>query len=104
MIFRTRYSFWVLPIVGALIGGPAHACSICRCGDPTFNALGKEGVAQTGLRVAFDWDQVRKTQGEADDLDSLRERRYSLLAAYGFSDTFSVFARLPYSERNLTET
>jgi hypothetical protein len=83
---------------------PSFACSICRCGDPTFNALGKEGVAQTGLRVAFDWDQVRKTQGEADDLDSLRERRYSLLAAYGFSDTFSVFARLPYSERNLTET
>ena len=82
---------------------PSFACSICRCGDPTFNALGKEGVAQTGLRVAFDWDQVRKTQGE-DDVDSLRERRYSLLAAYGFSDTFSVFARLPYSERDLTET
>jgi hypothetical protein len=83
---------------------PSFACSICRCGDPTFNALGKEGVAQTGLRVAFDWDQVRKTQGEADDVDSLRERRYSLLAAYGLSDTFSVFVRLPYSERNLTET
>jgi hypothetical protein len=82
---------------------PSFACSICRCGDPTFNALGEEGVAQTGLRVAFDWDQVRKTQGD-EDVDSLRERRYSVLAAYGFSDTFSVFARLPYSERDLTET
>jgi len=82
---------------------PSFACSICRCGDPTFNALGKEGVAQSGFRIAFDWDQVRKTQGD-EDVDSLRERRYSLLAAYGFSDTFSVFARLPYSERNLTET
>jgi hypothetical protein len=47
---------------------------------------------------------VRKTQGQADDVDSLRERRYSLLAGYGFTDSFSVFARLPYSERNLTET
>ena len=83
---------------------PSFACSICRCGDPTFNALGKDGVAQTGLRVAFDWDQVRKTQGEGDDVDRLRERRYSVLAGYGFSDTFSVFARLPYSERDLTET
>lgn len=82
---------------------PTFACSICRCGDPTFNALGKEGVAQSGFRLAFDWDQVRKTQGE-EDVDSLRERRYSLLAAYGFSDRFSVFARLPYSERNLTES
>jgi len=82
---------------------PTFACSICRCGDPTFNALGKEGVAQSGFRLAVDWDQVRKTQGD-EDVDSLRERRYSLLAAYGFSDRFSVFARLPYSERDLTET
>jgi hypothetical protein len=82
---------------------PSLACSICRCGDPTFNALGKDGVAQTGLRLAFDWDQVRKTQGEDEDVDSLRERRYSLLAGYGFSDSFSMFARLPYSERDLTE-
>jgi hypothetical protein len=82
---------------------PSFACSICRCGDPTFNALGKEGVAQTGFRVAFDWDQVRKTQGEPDERDSMRERRYSLLTAYGFSDRFSVFARVPYSERDLTE-
>lgn len=86
------------------LAAPSFACSICRCGDPTFNALGKDGVAQTGLRIAFDWDQVRKTQGEGDEVDSLRERRYSLLAGYGFSDSFSVFARLPYSERNLTET
>jgi hypothetical protein len=82
---------------------PSFACSICRCGDPTFNALGKEGVAQTGLRVALDWDQVRKTQGEPDERDSLREQRYGLLAAYGFSDRFGVFARVPYSERELTE-
>jgi hypothetical protein len=82
---------------------PSFACSICRCGDPTFNALGKDGVAQTGFRVALDWDQVRKTQGEPDERDSLRERRYSLLAAYGLSDRFSVMARVPYSERDLTE-
>src|SRR3954471_10056957 len=104
MIFRTRYSFWVLPIVGALIGGPAHACSICRCGDPTFNALGKEGVAQSGLRLALDWDQVEKTQGAADELESMREQRLTALAAYGINDLLDVFARLPYSQRRLTET
>jgi hypothetical protein len=57
------------------------ACSICRCGDPTFNALGKDGVAQSGLRVALDWDQVEKTQGPADERDSLREQRETLLMA-----------------------
>lgn len=88
----------------AMLASPSWACSICRCGDPTFNALGKEGVAQTGLRVAIDWDQVEKTQGPADEQDSLREQRTTLLIAYGLSDRFGVFVRVPFSERNLTET
>jgi hypothetical protein len=88
---------------GATLTGPAWACSICRCGDPTFNALGKEGVAQTGLRLALDWDQVKKTQGDpAEEFESLRERRTTLLLAYGLSDRLGIFARLPYSERELT--
>ena len=88
----------------ALPGAPAWSCSICRCGDPTFNALGKEGIAQTGARLALDWDQVEKTQGDPDDeLESLRERRATLLLAYGISDRLGLFARVPYSERELTE-
>ena len=91
--------------LGVAIASPAWGCSICRCGDPTFNALGKEGVAQTGFRLALDWDQVRKTEGTAGgDLSSLREERLTFLAAYGFSDSFSVFVRVPYSERSLVET
>jgi len=50
-------------LVSALASTPVSACSICRCGDPTYNALGSDGVAQTGLRLALDWDQVKKTQG-----------------------------------------
>lgn len=83
---------------------PALACSICRCGDPTFNALGKEGVAQTGLRIALDWDQLKKTQGAPEERESLRERRTTLLVAYGLSDRISLFARLPWAERELTES
>ena len=87
----------------ALLAAPSFACSICRCGDPTFNALGKEGVAQTGLRLALDWDRVDKTQGPPQELESIREQRITLLAAYGIGDSFGVFARLPYSERRLEE-
>jgi hypothetical protein len=87
----------------AMFAQPTWACSICRCGDPTFNALGKEGVAQTGLRVALDWDQVEKTQGPTDERDSLREQRTTLLLAYGLSERFGVFVRVPFSERDLTE-
>ena len=93
-------------IAGAMAAmvAPAFACSICRCGDPTFNALGKEGVAQSGLRLAFDWDQVDKTQGPPDARDVLREQRLTALAAYGVNDSFGLFLRVPYSERRLEET
>ncbi len=91
-------------LMGAGLAAPAWGCSICRCGDPTFNALGSEGVAQTGLRLALDWDQLEKDQGTADEsFSSVREMRITFLAAYGISDRFGVFARLPYSRRNLTE-
>jgi hypothetical protein len=91
--------------IGAVLSAPAEGCSICRCGDPTFNALGKEGIAQTGLRLAVDWDQVDKTQGSQDDeFDKLREQRITLLAAYAVSNRLSIFARVPYSQRELTET
>jgi hypothetical protein len=90
-------------LAAATLSAPGWACSICRCGDPTFNALGKEGVAQTGLRVALDWDEVEKTQGPVDERDSLREQRTTLLLAYGLSDRFGVFVRMPLSDRSLTE-
>jgi hypothetical protein len=89
--------------LSALLAAPSFACSICRCGDPTFNALGKEGVAQSGLRLALDWDEVAKTQGPPDERESIREQRMTLLAAYGIGEHFDVFARLPYSQRRLEE-
>jgi len=88
----------------AVVATPAWGCSICRCGDPTFNALGHEGVAQTGFRLALDWDQLEKTQGPPDERDAIRETRTTLLVAYGVSDTVGLFARVPYSERDPTET
>ena len=98
--------FWLSGVaaLGAIAAPCADACSICRCGDPTFNALGREGVAQSGLRLALDWDEVEKSQGSADEeFSEVTERRTTLLVAYGFSDRYSVFVRVPYSDRDLTE-
>jgi len=100
---KTNQQLGVL-LLTAVTSLPAWGCSICRCGDPTFNALGHEGVAQSGLRLALDWDQVKKTQGPSDERDSIRERRTTLLVAYGINDRLGLFARVPYSERELTET
>lgn len=91
--------------IGAVVGTPVYACSICRCGDPTFNALGKEGISQTGLRLALDWDQTEKSQGNpAVASEEMQEQRVSLLVAYGISERFNIYARVPWSQRELNGT
>jgi hypothetical protein len=82
---------------------PAGACSICRCGDPTFNALGKDGFAARGLRVAVDWERFDKTEGNpAEESESQVEHRITALASYGLGERLTVFARVPFSVRDLT--
>jgi hypothetical protein len=82
----------------------ANACSICRCGDPTFNALGKDVVSAGGWRFALDWEHFSKTQGAADERDSVVEQRYTAVAAYTLADRVLLVARIPYSDHTLTET
>ncbi len=93
-----------LAALGGTLSSAAVACSICRCGDPTFNALGKEGISLPGFKLALDWDEVGKTQGTRDDeFSDVLEHRMTLLAAWAPSDRFSFFFRLPYAERGLVE-
>ena len=62
----------------------AEACSICRCGDPTFNALGKDGFNARGFRVALDWERFDKDEGDpAVESESQVENRLTALVSYG---------------------
>ena len=56
---------------------PVQACSICRCGDPTFNALGKDGFDAHGFRVALDWERFDKDEGDPAEEASRRWRTAS---------------------------
>ncbi len=81
---------------------PSRACSICRCGDPTFNALGKEGYAARGFRIALDWERFDKDEGDpAEESESQVENRFTGLLSYGFGEHFTLLARVPYSVRDL---
>jgi hypothetical protein len=53
---RARRSRLVLILAAGAVFLPSSAapCSICRCGDPTFNALGKEGYVTQGWRLIRD--------------------------------------------------
>jgi hypothetical protein len=88
----------------ALASAPstALACSICRCGDPTFNALGKAGFNASGFRLALDWDRFDKDEGNpAEMVESQVENRFTALVSYGFGERFMLNARVPYSVRHL---
>jgi len=95
----------VLPLAGFLaVSSPAQACSICRCGDPTFNALGKDGYAARGFRLALDWERYDKQEGPSDgESEELVENRFTALVSYGFGERFTLFARVPFSHRHFEE-
>jgi hypothetical protein len=82
-----------------------RACSICRCGDPTFNALGTNVYSAGQFHLALDWDRFSKTQAtENGGTDSDVENRYTATLSYSFGERFLVVARVPFSHRNLVET
>jgi hypothetical protein len=79
-------------------------CSICRCGDPTFNALGKEGYAARGFRFALDWERFDKSEGPPEEEgEELVENRLTALVAYGFSEQLALYARVPVSFRQFQQ-
>lgn len=107
---RRRTPSLLGPAVGLLLlaaGGapsPAAACSICRCGDTTFNALGRDGYSAAGWRLALDWERFDKDEGDPEEgEESQVENRTTALLSYGFNDRFTLVARVPYSRRELTE-
>ena len=107
--------------------GPAPACSICRCGDAAFNALGPDVYKAGAFRLALDWDRVEKESAVSEDAmaavrvgrvlgrgpleasaatgrDHEVENRFTATASYSFGETVNVVARVPWSHRRLTTT
>ncbi len=106
-----------LPLGGVLLllsvsrAPDASACSICRCGDPTFNALGAAIYSPGQFRLALDWERFDKENGVSDPAtgatvgrDAEIENRFTLAGAYSFGDSLTLVGRLPLSVRRLTST
>ena len=102
---RVAACFAVLLFPSARFG---RACSICRCGDPTFNALGNNVYGSDRLHLAIDWDRFNKTQGVVEDsrvgTDREIEDRITATVSYAFAERVVAVVRVPYSFRNLTTT
>ncbi len=104
-ILRGVLAFAVLLTAGDRI---ASACSICRCGDPTFNALGSNIYSSGDFHAAIDWDRFSKSQATDEDgvvgTDSEVENRYTATFSYSFAERVVGVVRVPFSSRSLTTT
>lgn len=100
-----------LALLSLTLASPAHACSMCRCGDPTFNALGTEVYAEGNFRIALDGERFEKEQAISDapegaavaedpGHESQTERRVTATLSYAF-DRLNLVARIPWSDRSL---
>jgi len=105
-----------LILMSALSAIPASACSMCRCGDPTFNALGTDVYKDGAFRVALDWERFAKQQGilseeEAASFkgtaadpghESVVENRFTTALSYTFHERLVAVARVPFTSRDMT--
>jgi hypothetical protein len=106
-MFRKPWMSVLALVALATILAPARAsaCSICRCGDPTFNALGTSVYSDGQFHLALDWERFSKTQLTEDGgTDSEIENRYTATLSYSFGERFLLVARVPFSHRDLTTT
>jgi hypothetical protein len=102
---------------------PALPCSICRCGDATFNALGPNVFAEGKFRLALDWDRFDKDSGIPAGEEGLRglrhrfdtappsvgrdsevENRFTAAFSYVFGERVVAVVRVPWSHKQLTST
>jgi len=111
-----------LLLLAAGVPSPARGCSICRCGDPTFNALGTDVYKDGAFRVFLDWERFDKEQGtfleggegdgvslakhEGHDHAAVREavveNRLTTSLSYSFGERAIAVARLPWSSRTIS--
>ena len=90
----------------AVAAPPARGCSICRCGDPTFNALGTDVYKEGAFRVSLDWERFDKEQGllpGEDGRETVVENRFTTALSYTFGERAVAVARIPWSSRRTSE-
>jgi hypothetical protein len=85
-----------------MMPSPARSCSMCRCGDPTFNALGTDIYSPGAFRLALDWDRMEKSQGPPEESESEVANTVTATVSYAFGDWLNLVARVPYSFKTIT--
>ncbi len=110
-------------LLGATVGvcvataPTAAACSMCRCGDPTYSMIGSQIFMPKRLRLGFDVERFSKDQAaghehgalehehDADEHDAREEQieeRYTFSLGYTAGKRLTLLARVPFAHRAIT--
>ena len=81
----------------------AAACSMCRCSDPVFSALGEGLYTYGGFQVALDWTRLDQSQGAGPDLEEQVRNSVVATLSYGWRERLTFVAQVPYTFNHLTE-
>ena len=103
----------------ALAPAPVSACSMCRCSDPVFSALGEGLYTYGGFQIAVDWNRLDQTQGaeepeagegehlafgkQGGDFEEQVRNTVTATISYGWHERLTLVAQVPYTHNELTE-
>jgi hypothetical protein len=81
----------------------ARACSMCRCSDPVFSALGEGLYSYGGFQVALDWNRLNQSQGFGEDFEAQVRNSLTATISYGWAERLTLVAQVPYTFNHLTQ-
>ena len=92
-------------IVSLLLARPLGACSMCRCSDPVFSALGQGLYTHSGFKLAVDWSRSDQSEGPPDDFEAQVRNTMTLTMSYSWQERLTFVAQLPYvwAHQNATD-
>lgn len=82
----------------------ARACSMCRCSDPVFSALGEGLYTYGGLQVALDWNRLDQSKGAGEGFEEQVRNTATATISYGWRERLTLVAQIPYTFNHLTES
>jgi hypothetical protein len=100
-----KLAFVPFVVLALAVPRPAGACSMCRCGDPTFALAGTQVFSAEAWHVGLDFGRFAKDQVSAED-PLLREEevegRATLTVSRNFGGRLTLVGRLPFAHRTIT--
>ena len=102
---KRSFVLFVFLVVALGVPREGRACSLCRCGDPTFALTGSQIFSAQAWHVGLDFGRFAKDQVAEDD-PLLREEevedRVTFTVSRNFGGRLTLIGRLPFAHRAIT--